>query len=70
MRIENIRELRFLLGISQVELAKLFGITQGAVSKWERGEHRLSARNIFKLQKLCKEYEEVEIEIDLESFFV
>lgn len=34
---DTIRELREKAGISQGELAKAMGVTQGAVSQWENG---------------------------------
>ena len=34
----RLAELRQAAGLSQVELAKRLGVTQGAVSKWELGD--------------------------------
>ena len=35
--MQNIREARQLKGITQEQLAKMLGITQGAVAQWENG---------------------------------
>ncbi len=35
--MQNIREARQMKGITQEQLAKMLGITQGAVAQWENG---------------------------------
>ncbi len=35
--MQNIREARKALGITQEQLAKLVGVTQGTVAQWENG---------------------------------
>lgn len=35
--MKSIREARLAKGITQDQLAKLLGITQGAVAQWEKG---------------------------------
>lgn len=35
--MQNIKEARQLKGITQEQLAKMLGITQGAVAQWENG---------------------------------
>ena len=35
--MQTIREARKALGLSQEQLAKLVGVTQGAVAQWENG---------------------------------
>jgi len=50
-RVVKIRKER---GITQVELAKLLGVTQPMVSRIERGELRLNGEVIVKLAKLYK----------------
>lgn len=35
--MQNLKEARQLKGITQEQLAKMLGITQGAVAQWENG---------------------------------
>lgn len=42
--MENIRDIRKTLDISQAELAKLLGVEQSTVSRWERGDLPLNPR--------------------------
>lgn len=35
--MQNIKEARQMKGITQEQLAKMLGITQGAVAQWENG---------------------------------
>lgn len=44
-----IKEIRKLKGITQVELAKMLGVTQGAVQKLESGENDLTGKMLKKL---------------------
>jgi transcriptional regulator with XRE-family HTH domain len=48
---DKIKQIRENLDYSQKELAKLIGVTQMALSKWERGERNPSRNNI---KKLCE----------------
>lgn len=49
---KRIKDLRRSLGLTQVRLAGLVGITQGALSSIETGEtHELKARTILKLAR-------------------
>lgn len=50
-RVVKIRKER---GITQVELAKILGVTQSMVSRIEKGELRLNGEVIVKLAKLFK----------------
>ena len=44
-----IKEIRKLKGITQVELAKMLGVTQGAIQKLESGENDLTGKMLRKL---------------------
>jgi transcriptional regulator with XRE-family HTH domain len=44
-----IKEIRKLKGITQVELAKMLGVTQGAVQKLESGENDITGKMLRKL---------------------
>ena len=46
----NIKELRKAQGMTQEQLAKLIGVTQGAISQWEEG---LTHPAFSKLRKLA-----------------
>lgn len=48
---ERIKEIRKKLNYSQHELAELIGVSQMALSKWERGERQPSKANI---RRLCE----------------
>ena len=48
----HLKRLRILRGISQVELAKLLGVTRSTVSRWENNERELSAKHLIKLSEL------------------
>ena len=47
----RLRELRETAMLSQSELAKMAGITQAAVSGFERGERRAQPRTVRRLAK-------------------
>jgi SOS-response transcriptional repressor LexA len=55
---DRIRALRKRLGLDQIPFAQLLGLTQSAVSKWERGLAEPSAEVYGKLSRLCKDDEE------------
>lgn len=46
-----IKEARDRAGMSQRDLAKLLGITQGAVSMWEKG---LSSPQLFRIRQIAE----------------
>ncbi len=48
---EKIQKLRKAEGVSQKEFAKIVGVTDKAVSKWENG---LSVPDIYKIYKVCR----------------
>ncbi len=43
---DNIRALRINKGLSQTEFAKIAGVSQSAISAWERGESTPHAQNV------------------------
>ena len=43
---DRIRDLRDALGMTQAELATLFGVTSGQISSWERGLQRPHKKNL------------------------
>ena len=49
---EKIKEIRTKRKMSQKNLGKYLGISDRAVSKWERGESKPSARNLITLSKV------------------
>ena len=57
MKGQEIRAIRKKLGISQAELGKHLGVTQAAVSDWERGINPLNAENIKAITKLKGDFE-------------
>lgn len=52
----NMREIRKNAGITQVELAKIMGVTQGNVAAWETGRSMPTADKLPALAKVlgCK----------------
>ena len=56
---QKIRDLRKSRGMRQAELAKICGISQVSVSKWERGEKSATptAKSLLKLSELAPESE-------------
>ncbi len=57
---EKIKELRIRRGFSQRELAKLLGVSDRAVSKWERGYSQPSATHLIELTRI--------FDVDAEEF--
>lgn len=52
---QKIRELRKRLRLGQEEFADLVGVSQGTISKWERGEDSPRLENVRKLAELARE---------------
>ena len=52
MLSRNIRELRIERGLTQTELAKAIGVTQGAVYFWEKGINEPTAGYLVKMATL------------------
>ena len=50
--MSSIRKQRHKLCITQKELAKMLGVSQSAVAKWEIGSSYPSTANLIKLVKL------------------
>ncbi len=50
--VEKIKLYRQIHGLSQEKFAKLLGIDETTVAKWERGEHEPSKKLIVKFSKL------------------
>lgn len=48
----TIKELRERNNLSQREFAKLIGVTQAAINKWERQEVKLSQENQDKIDQV------------------
>ena len=46
---ERIRDLRDALGMTQAELANLFGVSSGQVSSWERGKQKPHMKNLRRI---------------------
>jgi transcriptional regulator with XRE-family HTH domain len=45
----RLRERRIMLGLTQIELARLIGVTCQQLHKYERGHDRITAGQLFKL---------------------
>lgn len=52
--MKKIEQLRNKLGISQNELAKRIGVTQGAISQWEQGLSKPTIDKLIKLGEIFK----------------
>jgi transcriptional regulator with XRE-family HTH domain len=52
MLSKNIRELRTECGLTQAELARKIGVTQGAVYFWEKGINEPTAGYLIKMATL------------------
>ena len=50
---ENLQRVREILGLSQEDLAHLFGVSQQQVEKYESGRNRLRLEYV---EILCKEF--------------
>jgi transcriptional regulator with XRE-family HTH domain len=50
---EAIRQARKDAGLTQVELAERLGVTQNAVSHWERGLGLPEIRRIYRIERIC-----------------
>lgn len=48
----KIQDRRIAANLTQPELADALGTTQGAVSRWERGEHQPSVKQLAQLASL------------------
>jgi transcriptional regulator with XRE-family HTH domain len=60
LMLDALRRVREVAGVTQAELAKRLGITQSALSKWERGERRM---DIIEVRNYC-----LALEIDFLAF--
>lgn len=49
MAIKNLREKH---GLSQIDLANILNVTQGAVSQWESGQSKPRADVLIKLSRI------------------
>lgn len=50
LMLDALRRMREVAGVTQAELAKRLGITQSALSKWERGERRM---DVIEVRNYC-----------------
>jgi transcriptional regulator with XRE-family HTH domain len=60
LMLDTLRRVREVAGVTQAELANRLGITQSALSKWERGERRM---DIIEVRNYC-----LAMEIDFLAF--
>lgn len=60
--IEELRERRKILGISQIELAKKVGVSPLSLQLWERGVIKPNEINAEKLEKVLRQLEEEQME--------
>ena len=59
---QEIKELRKTAGFTQAELAREIGVDHIAVSKWERGIHKISRINELKLRAIDYASKEAEVQ--------
>ena len=52
---EHLKELRTQINLSQMELAKVTGISQSAIAKWELGKTEPTASAIITLARFFNE---------------
>ena len=50
--MNNIKKYRLASGMKQVELCKIVGITQGALSGWENGKYEPDLKSLNKMAEL------------------
>ena len=50
--MDKLKEIRKTKKSSQKYLAKKLGVTQGAISQWERGESRPNTENLIELSRV------------------
>ena len=48
----NIKKYRLAAGMKQIELCKILGITQGALSGWENGKYEPDIKSLSKMAEL------------------
>lgn len=48
----TIKEIRKMNNLSQRELARMIGVTQAAINKWERQEVKISEENQRKIERI------------------
>lgn len=53
--VENLKELRRMLNLTQIELAKKVGVSMMTLQLWERGAMSPSPENKEKLYRVLKE---------------
>ncbi len=56
--VQNLRERRNLLGISQIDLAHKLGVSVLSIQFWERGAITPNPDNAGKLEKVLRELED------------
>ena len=54
MTQRQIKEIRFKLDLTQVQFAKLLGVSLGTVKAWEGGVNRPNERLEYKLKQINK----------------
>lgn len=52
--ISNLKEIRVSKGMTQVDLAKLMGVTMNSIARWEQGANKPSEENMDKLKKVLE----------------
>lgn len=53
MRVMDMKDLRRRLSLSQADLAAKLGLTQGTISRFERGDLELDQRTILALEAIA-----------------
>ena len=52
--ISTLKEIRIRKGMTQVDLAKLMGVTMNSIARWEQGANKPSEENMDKLKKVLE----------------
>lgn len=68
MLSEKLREVRLARGISQVELAKLLGVTKQSVSNWENDNIQPSVEMLVKISKALSVSTDYLLELDAKTY--
>ena len=51
---DRLKEVRLQLFLTQAEMAKLFGVTEQTIRRWEHGKSQPHSSAIRKLNEICK----------------
>lgn len=61
MEYPNIKLIRIKAGLTQFALAKLMGVTQGTIARWECGSRSITVEQLLKISHA--------LDVDIRKFF-